>query len=224
MCGRVILTLSAKLIEQILKGTLDINKLDIDDFEPRYNVGPGQNVLSVIQHKGENRAGYMNWMFIPTYAKDETSGYKFVNARSETIHQKNSFKDAFQLRRCLVLCNGFYEWHREEKKTPFFFYRQEQPMYLGGIWNKYMDKKGHHQYGLSLITTAANNTMASVHHRQPVIIKTDHLSQWLDPMTPLSELQKIMQPVEDDFFEKYQVSDFVNNIRHDGAECIQRVE
>lgn len=223
MCGRVILTLSAKMIEMILNETLDINQLNIDDFVPRYNVGPGQDLVSVIQHKNKNRAGYMKWQFIPTYAQSEKDGYQFVNARSETIHEKVSFKDAFERRRCLVICNGFYEWDRKgDQKVPYFFHHDMKWMALGGIWNPYIDKKGEKQYGFSLITTAANKIMAPVHHRMPVILETHQLQHWLSPDTSLSQLQQLMLPIHDTFLETYPVSDYVNKIAHQDKKCIER--
>ena len=101
MCGRVILTLSAKMIAAILNDTYDVQQLTIDDFLPRYNIGPGQDLLSIISHQDNYRAGYMKWQYIPSYAKDEKDGFKLINARSESIHEKVSFKDSFKKRRWL---------------------------------------------------------------------------------------------------------------------------
>lgn len=224
MCGRVILTLSAKMIAAILNDTYDVEQLTIDDFIPRYNIGPGQELLSVIQHNHKNRAGYMNWQYIPSYAKDEKDGFKLINARSETIHEKVSFKSSFQTRRCLVLCNGFYEWHRVEgQKTPYFFHKDEQLFALGAIWNPYTKKDGSKHYGISLITADANNLMAPIHHRMPVIIKPNDINIWLNKETDLTTLQTLMMPVEDDYLKVYQVSSYVNSIKNNDIKCIEKV-
>jgi putative SOS response-associated peptidase YedK len=224
MCGRVILTLSAKMIEAILNDSLDINDLNIDDFIPRYNISPGQNLLSIIQHKDQKRAGYMKWQFVPTFAKSEADGYQFVNARSESIHEKSSFKDAFQTRRCIVLCNGFYEWHRNaSEKTAHFFHNKDHLIPLGGIWNAYTQKDGSKNYGFSLITTEANQTMSPVHHRMPVIIPFDQVNQWLNKSTSLSNLQVLMRPMKNDYLSTYEVSNHVNKIHNDDNKCIEKV-
>lgn len=225
MCGRVILTLSAKMIEAILNETFDVEQLSIDDYMPRYNVGPGQEVFSIIQNKQKNRAGHMKWQFVPTFARSEDDGYKFVNARAESIHEKKSFQDAFFKRRCIVLCNGFYEWQRlDNQKTPYFFQHHSLEWFaLGGIWNPYIQKDGTKNYGLSLITTEANQCMAPIHHRMPVIIKKEDLAVWLDPNQSISTIRNLLKPVPDDYLNTYEVSSYVNKIQNNDIKCIERV-
>lgn len=224
MCGRVILTLSEKMIAQILEGVLDINQLDIDDFVPKYNLGPGQSLLSIIQHKSINKAGYMEWKFIPSYAKNDKDGYVFMNARSESIHEKKSFRDAFFSRRCLILTNGFYEWHRAETKTPYLFHRENQPLFLAAIWNPYYHTTGEKSYGFSLITTEANADMAPIHDRLPVIIKEEDTSLWLNPNTPYEVLKRLMEPVEAGYLMHYEVSSYVNSTKNEGSICIEPIQ
>lgn len=224
MCGRVILTLSAKMIEDILKETLEIKDINLDAFEPRYNVGPGQELISVIQHKNQNRAGYMKWQFVPSYAQSEADGYQFINARSESIHEKRSFSDAFFKRRCLVLCNGFYEWQRKEKeKTPYIFEHEKSIFALAGIWNPYIQNNGQKKYGFSLITTKANELMKPIHHRMPVIIPLEKSNQWLSPSTPVDKLKSLMVPIHSGFLKSYEVSSYVNKIQHNDQKCIEHV-
>lgn len=224
MCGRVILTLSAKMIREILNNELDVNNLDIDDFIPRYNISPGQNLLSVIRSNHENRAGYINWKYQPSWSQNDSDGYKFINARSETIHEKVSFKESFKTKRCLVICNGFYEWKREDGKVPYLFYKgQLEYMTLGGIWNTHYDQSGNRSYGISIITTEANELMKPVHHRMPVIITKDQADKWLNQETSLEELKAIMQPIHEGYLAKYQVSTLVNNTKNDNEECIKKV-
>jgi putative SOS response-associated peptidase YedK len=222
MCGRVILTLSQKMIDAILNEEFDVNDLNIDNYVPRYNVGPGTSLLSVIQHKEAYRVGYMKWNFIPSYAKDETSGYKFINARSETIFAKPSFADAFEKRRCLVICNGFYEWNRSgQEKIPHFFYRdKDQAILLGAIWNPYIQKDGSKNYGISLITTEANEVMAPIHHRMPVVIPFNKKDEWFSGN--LDALKTMMKPIDNDYLKTYQVSNLVNSIKNDSIENIKR--
>lgn len=225
MCGRVILTLSAKMIKQILAEEYDINQLNIDDFVPRYNVGPGQELLSIISHNAEYRSGYLNWRFIPKWAKSQSEGYKYINARSETVHEKVTYKDSFKSRRCLVICNGFYEWQREkQEKKPFLFQKKdEKVMTIAGIWTpQYLDD-GSKEYGVSLLTTEANEVMAPIHHRMPVIIKPEDSKKWLDAQTKLEDLQSMMTPIHKDFLNTNEVSKQVNNIRNQDFSCIKKI-
>lgn len=220
MCGRVILTLSAKMIREILNNELDVNDLNIDDFVPRYNLGPGQSLLTVIRHQNKNRAGYLNWNYLPDWTDEIKDGYKFINARSETIHEKVSFKDSFFQKRCLILINGFYEWDTE--KTPYLFQKNFDWFTLAGIWNSRMIK-GEKRYGLSVVTTKANDLMKPIHHRMPVIIPKKSVNAWLDPETDLQTLEALMQPVDNNFLSCYQVSKHVNKIKNDDPLCIEKV-
>lgn len=225
MCGRVILTLSAKMIRQILAEEYDINDLNIDDFVPKYNLGPSQYMLSVISHQDEYRSGYLKWRFIPSYAKNQNDGYKFVNARSETVHEKVTYKDAFEKRRCLLICNGFYEWKRDDVKRPFLFHRPDfELITLAGIWQpQYLDD-GTKEYGFSIVTTDANEIMAPIHHRMPVILKAEDAKTWLNKGSQLSELQSLMKPIEKEYLQNYEVSTQMNNIRFQDPSCITKID
>lgn len=220
MCGRVILTLSAKMIREILNNELDINNLDIDDFVPRYNIGPGQNLLTIIQHKTQNRAGYINWQYLPDWTNDPKDAYKFINARSETIDEKISFKDNFTSKRCLILVNGFYEW--DKNKNPYLFHHDFEAFTLGGIWNA-RTINGEKKYGLSIITTKANQVMESIHHRMPLIIQESNHQMWLNKETHITDLKKMMTPLKDNYLRKVPVSKHVNNIKNDDPICIEKI-
>ncbi|MCH4888463.1 SOS response-associated peptidase [Acidaminobacter sp. JC074] len=225
MCGRVILTLSAKMIRQILAEEYDINDLNIDDFVPRYNLGPSQDMLSIIKHNGDYRSGYLKWRFIPSYAKNQNDGYKYINARSETVHEKVTYREAFSKRRCLLICNGFYEWKRSEVKKPFLFHRKDFNLItLAGIWQPQHLDDGSKEYGFSIVTTEANEVMAPIHHRMPVILDDRHAKLWLDQSTSFEELQHLMKPIHKDYLSCYEVSDYVNNVRNQDEICIQSIQ
>lgn len=224
MCGRVILTLSAKMIEQLLSEEYDIHDLSIDDFAPRYNVGPSQEMLSVIANKGTYRSGYLNWRYLPSYAKKASEGYRYINARSETVHEKITFKEAFQRRRCLLICNGFYEWKRTTIKRPFLFHRPDFGLIvMAGLWQPQYLEDGTKEYGLSILTTEANNLMKPIHHRMPVILKKDEAKNWLNPTSSLLELQRLFHPIADDYLNYYEVSTKVNSLSFQESTCIQAV-
>lgn len=223
MCGRVILTLSAKMIREIMAEEYEINQLDIDDFMPLYNIGPSQKMLSIIKHDDAYRSGYLNWRFIPSYAQSQKDGYKFINARSETVHEKRTYKEAFEKRRCLLVCNGFYEWKREKVKRPFLFHRQDfKPIIIAGIWQaQYLDN-GEKEYGFSILTTAANQLMAGIHHRMPVILKGSDVKTWLDKNATYDQLKSLFEPVEESYLTCYEVSSHVNTLKNNDPFCIER--
>src|SRR5699024_12750172 len=85
MCGRY--TLLADELEILREFGID---QPIEDYQPSYNVAPGQNVLAIIYDGKKKRAGYLRWGLVPSWANDEKIGYKMINARSETAHEKPS--------------------------------------------------------------------------------------------------------------------------------------
>ena len=120
MCGRFTLTIEAAELQQ----ELDLGTIPAD-FQPRYNIAPGQNV-AVVTSNEKRDIQMMRWGLIPYWAKDMSIGYKLINARSETIHEKPSFKNAYKNRRCLVLADGFFEWkkadNKKDRSIPYFFH------------------------------------------------------------------------------------------------------
>jgi putative SOS response-associated peptidase YedK len=225
MCGRVILTLSAKMIKQILAEEYDINQLNIDDFIPKYNVGPSQEMLSIIKHDDAFRSGYLKWRFIPDYAKNQNDGYKFINARSETVFEKITYKESFEKRRCLLVCNGFYEWQRSTVKKPFLFHREGFGLItMAGIWQVQHLDDGTKEYGFSILTTEANDVMSPIHHRMPVIIKGADSDKWLDQSTSLDDLKLLMLPVDSNYLNTYEVSSYVNSLKNNDVMCIKKLD
>ena len=117
MCGRYTLTAPSESLAEMLPG-LEIT----DEISPRYNIAPTQEV-AVVPNNGENRMEHFRWGLIPSWAKDPKIGNRMINARSETLAEKPSFRTAYKRRRCLVLADGYYEWRREEErgpKTPYY--------------------------------------------------------------------------------------------------------
>lgn len=224
MCARITLTLSDKIIKQILKNKYNVSKLPSDLLVPRYNISPGQDILSIINSNSNNHAGFLKWIFIPSYAKSENDGYKFINARSESIDSKITFKTSFLSKRCLVVADSFYEWKNENsKKIPYRFHRPNNDLFtLAAIWNVYTDKNtGNKTFGMSIITTEANNLVLPVHNRMPIVINPSDASLWLNPRSPIDVVKNLMKSSSDDYFSCYEVSNYVNSTKNQGAKCIK---
>lgn len=220
MCGRAILTLSAKIIKEVLEDKYNVKQFTMDDYMPNYNISPGQKMLGVINDGKENRASFLNWIFVPEWANKISDGYKFINARSETIYEKVTYKKSFRSKRCIVIVNGFYEWKRENKnKIPYRFYRENNELFaLAGIWNSYDEV-----YGLSIITTEANDLMKPIHSRMPVVIKNENIDRWLDKTTDLEELKNLMKPIPSNYLLCHEVSEYVNSSKHNDIKCIKKI-
>jgi len=188
--------------------------------EPRYNIAPTQYVAAVREDEDLNRELVMlRWGLVPFWAKDPTIGNRMINARAETVAEKASYRAAFRHRRCLVLADGFYEWRKQgAAKTPYFIsLASGEPFGLAALWENWTDKdSGESMQTTTLITTAANDFMAALHHRMPVILQADTADVWLSGCADFLEQALALAPT----LQAWPVDRRVNNARNDGAELI----
>lgn len=177
MCGRF--TLGVEPVE--LQEAFDLSEAPVD-WVLRENIAPTQPV-AVLASTETRRIEYMRWGLIPSWAKDISIGSKMFNARAETIQEKPSFKTAFARRRCLIPADGFYEWQKQEKgpSKPFRFQlKGKQPFAFAGLWELWRSPEGDELKSCTIITTDANEMVAKVHPRMPVILDTTNCWQWLE--------------------------------------------
>lgn len=212
MCGRFTLGITNKEIETHLSTQLEISSIKIESTYPRYNISPGQKILSII-HDGQSlRAGELEWGFIPPTAN---KGFKaLINARAETISQKPSFKDSFQRRRCLIVSDGYYEWQRSEhQKQPYYIQKSSRLSYMAGIFTSVVMPDGKRKYTAAIITTDANVALSRIHDRMPLFIEEEYISMWLNESPTLNNTN--------DSFSMYPVSTLVNSSKLDNKALIQ---
>ncbi len=188
--------------------------------EPRYNIAPTQFVAAIRDNDDQQRELVMlRWGLVPKWAKDPAIGNRMINARAETVAEKPSYRAAFKHRRCVVLADGFYEWHREgEVKIPYFItLNSGEPFALAGLWENWNDKEsGESLQTTTLITTAANDFMQPLHHRMPVILQPDTANEWLSGSNDHLQHAADRTPA----LRAWPVSRRVNNARNQGEELI----
>lgn len=223
MCGRYSQRQSAEIIAQAFQ----IDNVPV--LKPRYNIAPTQSVATVLQtSKSARQFKMLHWGLIPNWAKDTKISSKLINARSETVAEKPSFRSAFRQRRCLVLADGFYEWQQQEnkQKQPFYFrMSDETPFAFAGLWEHWQDKNSEQVIeSCTILTTEANDLMQSVHNRMPVILEAKDYDLWLDPDVKNAELlQPLLHPYPADTMTTFPVSKAVNKPSNDTAECINSI-
>ncbi len=238
MCGRF--TLTSEL--NALHDTFGANYLEDRNFwltfNPRYNITPTQDV-AVISNRQPNpdrrqdqkSYDFFQWGLIPSWAKDAKIGSRMINARSETLSEKPSFRAAYKRRRCLVLADGYYEWQKiegEKSKQPVYIrLKSQKPFAFAGLWEEWQatsDREGMETplRSCTIITCPPNKTLESLHHRMPVILPQDSYDQWLTPdeLTP-DVLQPLLKPYSGEEMEAYPVSRYVNRPANDSPECIK---
>jgi len=220
MCGRFAQTEALNVL---------IEKLHIDDILAEenqcYNFAPGQKVLSVICQDGKRKAVDFKWGLIPHWAKDKSIGNKLINARSETAHEKPSFKYSFKSKRCLIPVTGFYEWQKSGKeKRPVFIYLKSNEFFtLGGLYSNWTSPGGDLIQTCTILTTEPNSLLEPVHNRMPVIIKEDNHKLWLDTAVENNqeELLSILNPYPPDEMAMHYVSKYVNTPGNNGPQCTE---
>lgn len=222
MCGRYSLTADFQVIEDRFgEATFDITK-----YEKSYNIAPSQLVLSVVNDGSKNRLGFLKWGLIPQWAKESKVGFKMINARSETVHEKPSFREAFKRKRCLVIADSFYEWKRtDDRKIPMRIKMKNDELFaMAGLWESWKSPEGKTIHSCTILTTTPNDMMSDIHDRMPVILKPSDEEKWLNPeLNTLDELKKFLIPLEDGHLEAYEVSDKVNSPKNNSPELIEKV-
>jgi putative SOS response-associated peptidase YedK len=225
MCGRVTISAPKEEISKYLYDYFSINDFDINSYNPRYNISPSQSVLSIISDGQHYRAGYLKWGFIPEYSKDDKT--YIINARSETIDTKPTFKKAFLYKRSIIPVDGFYEWKKEHtSKTPMRIMMKDSSIFaLACIWGTYIKEDNSKIHTFSIITTEANKLMQEIHDRMPVILNNDNIKLWLDPKNNDPKLLKsLLIPYDDTKMIAYPVSSEVNNPKNDYESLIKIVK
>ena len=222
MCGRFTITLEAADLQQDL-GVAEMP----GDWLPRYNVAPTQAVAAVLD-AGTRRGEWLRWGLIPSWAKDPTIGSRLINARSETITEKPSFRSAFTRRRCLILADGFYEWKRQPGQKgptqPFYFRRADRkPFAFAGLWEIWKPADGDFIRSCTIITCAANAVVSPVHERMPVILSGDMMWKWLEPASP-ETLVGFLQPYPAQWMAAYPISKAVNDASRESPDLVKRID
>jgi len=197
-------------------------------WEPNYNIAPGNNVAGIIKN-GSNRLKALRWGLIPHWAKDESVGYRMINARAETLAEKPAFRRAFQKQRCIIPANGFYEWCHEEnkkKKTPYYIsLRSGKLMGFAGLYETWKSKDNRLITSCTIITTKPNEVVQPLHNRMPVILEPDKREMWLDKtiQDPL-ELLPLLKPYDAKEMISFEVSDKLNSTKFNRPDCIKPVK
>jgi putative SOS response-associated peptidase YedK len=221
MCGRFAQRTDAKRLAKEFKVR------EVPEIKARYNIAPTQDILSVRQMEDEREAVFLKWGLIPSWAKDVSIGAKLINARSETVTEKPSFREAFKKRRCIIPADGFYEWQRTAgKKQPYFFQmHDERPFGFAGLWEKWKGEDGQVLETCTILTTEANEVLRPVHDRMPVILHPEDYEMWLaNDARKIDLMKELMRPYPSSEMVSHPVSTLVNNTSNVGAELLNPVQ
>ncbi|MBZ9814923.1 SOS response-associated peptidase [Mesorhizobium sp. CA7] len=228
MCGRFALTATPDQTAALL------GLAELEEFPARYNIAPTQPVLMALagpqREPGSNlpdrQAMLVRWGLIPTWVEDTKAFPLLINARSDGVLQKASFKTAMRHRRALVPASGFYEWQQSggKKGQPYWIRpKRGGVIAFAGLIETYSEPGGSEMDTGAIITTEANAGIAHIHDRMPVVIEERDFARWLDCRTQEPrDVLDLLKPAEPDLFEAIPVSDLVNKVANTGPEIQER--
>lgn len=192
---------------------------DRPNFPARYNIAPTQAIPVVcLDETGTRRLRLMRWGLLPAFVKDPSTFPTLINARSEEVLKKPSFRHAVRWRRCLVPADGFYEWTGPKGKRRPFHVRPEPPRLIAfaGLYECWQDPQGGEIDTVTILTCASNRTVSALHDRMPVIVQPDCYDDWLDvERVSAVEALAMIGPAADDLFETVELHPKINDPRKD---------
>ncbi|GAB6056918.1 SOS response-associated peptidase [Desulfonatronum parangueonense] len=218
MCGRFGLWVTLIIHEHYGLSTLG------EPILPSYNIAPGQEVMGVHQDASGRRLARFKWGLIPSWTRDLAKATKCINARSETVWDKPSFRSAIQHRRCLIPANGFLEWKKSgTKKQPYLIGFENLELFsMAGIWESWKNPATGEVFdSCAILTTNANETVAVIHDRMPVIIRPEDYQAWLD--NPRVQIDALLQPFNAMHTLMMPISPRINSPKNNDPECIAPV-
>jgi putative SOS response-associated peptidase YedK len=236
MCGRYTSTSAPADLARVFA----VDEVKAGELPVRYNVAPTQDVYAVATRrpradgeKAPRQLGAFRWGLIPNWAKDVSVGNKMINARAEGIETRSAYKRALLRRRCIIPADAFYEWQAREdpsrpgkrSKLPYVIRHHDgSPLAFAGLWEFWRppdDPDGEPIRSCVIITTEANDLVAPIHNRMPVILPPDAWDQWLDPANEdLAAIKGLLVPAPSADFEAFPVSTRVNGVANEGPELI----
>lgn len=219
MCGRY----GSEMSPDQLSLLFDVPVAQTRGVGPRYNIAPTQLAPIVrLDTNATREVSMLRWGLVPSWAADASRAARLINARSETVADKPSYRDAYGARRCVVPADGFYEWRRAGRsRIPFHFQRLGgRPFAFAGLWERWRSPvDGAPLDTFTVLTTQANALVAQVHDRMPVMLTDTAMERWMEPGATPGELAQLLRPFAASEMESWEVSIRVNAVANDDPLC-----
>ena len=227
MCGRFVSASPPDEIAAYFEASLADEQL----IAPSWNVAPTDDVYAVTVDDGDRRLETFHWGLVPPWAESPAVGSRMINARAETVATRNAFRPALEARRCLVPADGYYEWKPVEgrpKKQPMFIHAHDgHPLAFAGLWERWRDRSHPDApwlHSCTVITTTANDAMAAIHDRMPVILAPSSWPEWLDAAAEIDDLLALLVPAPEDALDLHPVSADVGNVRNNDPHLVEEID
>lgn len=216
MCGRYVLKASALELQKEFR--LD----EVPQLHARYNIAPLQ-AAPVILDAAPKKLVLAQWGLLPRWAKDPKLAHQLINARAETLKEKAAFKELLADHRCLIPCDGFYEWrHEGPQRVPHFIHDAGNHLLaMAGLWSRWRSPDGLDVDTFTIITTRPTAQLAALHDRMPVFLDAEGRERWLSgPTADLPALEELLKPWHASPLEITPVDTHVNSVAVDDERCL----
>jgi putative SOS response-associated peptidase YedK len=234
MCGRYTSTTAASVLADVF----GVDEIKTEELPPRFNVAPSQPVYAVAERRPGQEAGTASrqlgtfqWGLVPGWAKDPSGGARMINARAETVATRPAYRDALVRRRCIIPADAFYEWQKlttasgRAMKVPHAIRRADRgPLAFAGLWEVWRSPEAGAPplRSCAIITTRANDVLAPIHDRMPVVLPAAAWAAWLDPSNhDVAALLGLLVPLPSDELELWPVTPLVNRVANEGPELLE---
>ena len=223
MCGRFTLTVEAL---ELVAAAQELAQALFDDIphRPRYNVAPTQE-HPIVRAAGEDlNAETARWGLVNSWAKDAKRAGRQINARSETAARSRAYARPFKRKRCAIPADGWYEWSgpKEARQPHWIHHADREPFLFAGLYEVWYPEPDQPQTTFTILTTDANDALASIHERMPVLMPQARLDDWLDPtVEDVDALSALLVSAPNDAFVSLPVSPRVNSVRNDDPSLLQ---
>lgn len=225
MCGRYVRRSDKQKIAEHFRAR-PVGDLPMPDAD--YNIAPTthQPIIRQSKEDDERELVLARWGLVPFFTKDlkEVKGLSTINARAETITTSRTWREPVKKRRCIIPASAFYEWPKEGKppKQPYTFELTNGGLFaFAGVWDAWKDAQGHWLQSYAIVTTEANELMARIHPRMPVVLHACDYDRWLDREETERLPVDLLRPLESGEMEMYEANLKVGSVRNNGPEMLR---
>ncbi len=215
--------LAGKVLADLSHQPVPITQITSESIHENFNVAPTHQIPIILEVDSKITMAAFSWGLVPSWAKDPSIGSRMINARSETVLEKPSFRSAIGKRRCIIPADGWFEWQKSAtgKKIPHYFSAVDETLLgFAGLYESWKRPDGEMLWSCTILTKEAIPEISYIHDRMPVFVHRDLRSAWLQPgQAPLAEVLDAASSATQ--LQVWEVATAVGNVRNNTASLIE---
>ena len=207
-----------------LAARLGVSAIALANYRPRYNIAPQQEHFIVTTAYENRKLTASRWGLVINPGPDQHGRSRYlINAKAETVESRPTFAEAFAQRRCVIPASGFYEWNGPSyARQPFWIHRRDGDLlFFAGLYQDSAKNDPATQSAFTILTCAANSTLATIHDRMPLILSDRDADDWINPSAKkTSLLKRLLKPAGENLLMVHSASLLVNSVRNEGPQLL----